>query len=99
MPKPLFDELETKLGQHPGRGAPPSELKCPREHRPPTEERREEHELRRNLVQRGALERAGDHPGEEARLEKHEDRRRYAERDVGAQQPARCMGATEQARI
>ena len=44
-------------------------------------------------------ERAGDHPGEQGRLEEHEDRRRDAERDVGSQQPARCLGATEQARI
>ena len=81
-----IDQVEPELRQHAGGRAPAGDLEAPPERRPRDNHRREQHDRRRDIAERRAVERLGRDVREQYRLREDEQRHRDADRRVQTDQ-------------
>ena len=90
--EPALDQSQAQLGEDRRGGAPARQLEAPREHSPAREGQCQQHEIARDVVQRGAGKGPCDDTREQGRLEEHERRGGAAEDDVETEQAANRPG-------
>ncbi len=97
--QPPLDERKPKLGQNRRGRAASCDLEPPREDASSREGQREQGDLGPDVAERGAVERAGDDPGEQGRLHEDEHRGREADRRVEAEQRSRRPRVPQESRV